>query len=109
VTTEVVACINDCGDDTDPVTKICFGVAHDSLQHWVPPAYTALIKRDHFLTKDEIVRLGAGKTAIMGRIREETKERRNTFGEPNRGSFSAFLLPVGLGVPMEVPPDFYSG
>lgn len=100
VTKEVVTHIDDGADDTDPAMKICLGLAHDSLRHWIPPAYNALIERSYFLTRDEIIRLGAGRTAIVGEMRESYK----------RGEFQTYAwdrdLPSKLE--LEVPPDFYS-
>jgi hypothetical protein len=109
VTAKVVACIDDYGDDTDPVTQICFGVVHDSLRRWVLPAYMALIERDHFLTEDEIVRLGAGRTAILGSMREQTRER-NTMQRESQ-PFSLFspvgTIPISQKEVVEVPAQFY--
>ncbi|KAF8814232.1 hypothetical protein BYT27DRAFT_7206287 [Phlegmacium glaucopus] len=104
VTREVVAHIDDCADDTDPVTKICLGLAHDSLQHWIRPAYDALIKRDCFLTQNEIIRLGAGRTAIVGANRE--KYIRGEFRTPS--AFSSFHGEPWPTLALEVPLDFYS-
>lgn len=91
---EVVARIDSSADDTDPVTKICLGVAYGSLRHWVQPAYNALIRRDHSLSKDEIIWLGAGRTAIVVAAREKNVRDK-----------------LWACVPLDeiqVPPEFYS-
>jgi hypothetical protein len=71
VTREVISFIDRITDSTNPITKLCLGLAHDCLRHWVGPAYSAIIRRYHSLTEDGIIQLGVTRTAIVGRTREK--------------------------------------
>ena len=104
---EVVAHIDDSADDTDPVMKICLGIAHDSLRYWVQPAYNTLIGRDHSLSKDEIIWLGAGRSAIVVAARE--KNIRDEEKRRDRDPVGLFMaLQTRSKWAFEIPPEFYS-
>ncbi|KAF8152984.1 hypothetical protein B0H34DRAFT_87291 [Crassisporium funariophilum] len=61
----------DVANDVEVVQKIILAIQFDQLQHWLAPAYIALIQRERPLTRTEIVRLGAGRTAILCERREQ--------------------------------------
>lgn len=109
VASEVTKAIDSSKLRLEPVAKVLLALKHESLKHWVSDAFDEIVNRTDALTKEEIVRLGANRTAIVCKYREDRKwDRRQDWRQPTPSDMALRgLYPANVTKASIVPADFY--